>query len=55
MGKDGKMVIASMKQTEDMLGRKENKCTKGKQGDKPRERKKRNEKKRLNKKKFKNK
>ena len=34
-----KMVIASMKQTDKMLGRKENKCTKGKQGDKPRERK----------------
>ena len=49
------MVIASVKQTDYMLGRKESKCTKGKQGDKPKRKKKRNEKKRPSRKKFKNK
>ena len=33
------MVIASMKQTDKMLGRKENKCTKEKQGDEPKRKK----------------
>ena len=55
MGKMAKWSKTNIKQTDSLLGRKENNYTKGKQGDKPKRKKKRNEKKRPSKKKFKNK